>query len=258
MQGTDNVQINATYSAKRGLLEEGLKKALDEQFTSSTGLKAPDAKYSKELTYSVTLTGLRGGKPAKDLKYQGKGSTLDEAIANALGGEVKDHDPIMEASLERIAEVPYFTVPITSRSIKKARLAEYHKDSVGQLVAAYAKRVKEQPASANYRVVFSKTLYDRDEHIPKGELRGAHEGRSNVSIDDAAKKAGQPRPKIKTVVYEQVVNVMVYGQEEQSLGRAPAVHTEPKTARSGKVAYGRGASPAGLAPVSLTSTNYLM
>ncbi|MBI2148852.1 hypothetical protein HYU23_04175 [Candidatus Woesearchaeota archaeon] len=269
---TDIVELKASFSAKRERLEDGLVAAMNEVLLSRTGLAPIDVKFSNERTYNVTLTGLRDGRPSKDLKYLGRSNeSIDEAVKAAITGKVVDYDPVIEATLDRKAEAPYFHVPVIVRSLDEGRLEGYVKAAVAQLVTKYAARVKQTPDGFEYRVLYLKDAYTKDDKIPAGSLSNVVTSAvSSSSMADARKKVGNPSKTVRTKVYQLKASVMVYGTEEvaQSAAtpsslRSSASSATPAAASSSRSpsssrGYGRGGPSAATEPASFTKATTLI
>lgn len=260
---TDNVTITVKSQCRRRDLDYALKENFEAELLKKTGLKSDDVSFAQNM-YEITLRGLEGGKPSKKT-YTGRSAEgIDAAIQDAMKGKIVDYDPTqISASLERTVQAPYFTVPVTSRSFNGEKLVNYHGDAVKELANTYGRRLKQDPDSIEYTVFLLREGYVDDGQIPKGQFEGviAQES-SKKSMDEALEKTRRIRlKKVKSIVYQQVVNMIVYGQQEKSaatVASVAAAASEVASQSSKGGSHARGCSPAASEPPQLTSSNYLM
>ncbi len=269
---TNNVKLDVKAAGKREDLDTRLTRGVEAELHRETGLKPADVSFA-EIVYTVTLTGLEGGKPSEK-RYTGSSPAgIDAAIEAAMKDGVVDFDPAnIAASLQETAQAPYFTVPVVSRSLERGKLSRYQDAAIAQLASTYARRLNRSPDGVAYGVVHSKDHFGSDGNVPKGAFsRITAQSRSNKSMDDALASipGGRTPRKTRSTVYEQTASMMVYGAPESSLtidaeGRASplvitGVPTQPRASReSGERAYARGASPAAAEPAPLSHPNALM
>lgn len=247
----ENVSLHVNYEGKnKEELSAGLDQAVERALLQRTGLKVADVSFKEEdLTYTVTLK-TKG-------EYVGMGPSLDDALTNALTQSKELSGYTLEVSLDRTAEVPYFTIPLHVRSLKPADLELYHQDAVDQLANTYGNRMVWNPEYVEYKVLKTKLNLNDDKKLPKGEEIRAKailaEGVSMKSIDDAEKVAQldpQKAGKVKSTIYESRARMIIYGQAEETvLVGAPAVITKRSP---------RAASPAAADPVYLSGNADLM
>ncbi|MDP3734713.1 MAG: hypothetical protein Q8R37_05785, partial [Nanoarchaeota archaeon] len=247
----ENVSLYVNYEGKtKEELSAGLDQAVERALLGRTGLKVADVSFKEEdVTYTVTLK-TKG-------EYVGMGPSLDDALTNALTQKQELSDYTLEVSVEKTAEVPYFTIPLHVRSLKPVDLELYHQDAVGQLVNTYGKRVALNPEYVEYKVLKTKLNLKDDKKLPKSEeIREKvilADGVSMKSIEDAEKVAQlDPKKvsKVKSTIYELRSRMIVYGQEEESaFAGAPAVITKRSP---------RAASPAAADPLYFSSAVDLM
>lgn len=278
----DNVALVVEFSGRREEVQGKLEAAFAPELTRKTGLKLEDVTLHPETKFVVTLRPIKEGAP-----YTGEStvSVEDAVIAASNNGEREFNQNAVSVRAERVAEAPYFTVPVTVRSISKEVLTTYHGAAVEQLASTYSHRLNPQPDSIRWRVVHTSARYANDRTLPSGDsIQGlVASGESGESIEDAARLARPPKKQAKKVhstFYEQTAQMMVYGLPEKSLaaavverpapvapvGRAAAVAAAPAIVTASKVPEyrgrrgrcGRGASPAGREPLYSTPAISLM
>gem|GEM_PF-3432562 len=255
----DNVELKVSYQGKLEEVSAGLESAVSRELRSKTGLMG-----------DVSLTNLRYAvilQPANDSRasvgYSGTStSSLDDAVVNATKSSFNTEN--VTAQLEVVAEVPYFTVPVVVRSLSKEKLEQYSTQAVRELQNTYGNRVNANPTSIDYKVLHSKTGYVNDTNLPKDEMSWIQrkfsivsEAVSKQSLEDAETRAATKSKKVKSTVYEQRSQVMIYGQPEGSIAVNEEGMAVPMIITSSKT-LPRAAQPAAKDPVSLSSPYALM
>jgi len=264
----DNIEIMASYTE------------VDQKLLQRTGLKGEEVHaFQRDSVYAVILTATGEGNEGKE--YKGTCvSSIEGAIANATNnGSLAYDENRVNVSVKRIAEVPYFTIPLTVRSLNEDKLRKNLFDAIGELRSTYGRRLDSNPESVTYKVLKIKGVdYEHDQKIPKGNIpktKIAAEKTSFTSITEAA--AVETRSKqVKCTVYEQTADLKVYGQPEKSLqvkdgiskplvatGGVPTIITSRKSGKgkeyvSTRQYAPRAGSTSAAEPVYFQSANPLM
>jgi len=217
----NNVQIEAKYIGSLKDVDEGLEGALESEIKRLTGLAANDVSFAKGVQYKVSLQADEGEK-----RYTGTSKrSIEAAISSATkkGKLSIDEEAAVQASVERTAEVPYFTVPVVARSTNLNNLHQYLADGFNQLASTYAGRLGEVD-SHEFKVIHTKKNYHHDGMLPKGDFGWLERkfsvvrtGESDISMDDAVEKAKIRSKKVKSTVYEATSHIVIYGHAEESV-----------------------------------------
>jgi len=278
----NNVSLAVVYEGERTRLNENLEKAIQEELRRVTGLNHEGVTLSPKRRVKVTLLAQVGKKQGES--YTGvSNESLDEAIKDASkDGQVQFDPSKVKVELEVIAQAPYFTVPVISRSLDESKIHDYQFQALKQLADTYGTRLSSEPASVEYVVMKMKTAYTQDRELPHNHIGGKNivvKGKSQKSLDDAELQAKTNSTKVGSVIFEQTYQAMVYGEPEESLIVRRGV-SEPIVVVSGvptvvsnitsgagrqygqprpKVSYGtRSEATSAAAPVHFTSSNVLM
>ncbi len=284
----DNVVLDAKFEGPKEALYVGLDKAVDAALLAKTGMM-PERVTFAQARYTATLRPLVQSQSiavgaeaavssAEEPRYIGSSSrSIDDALQNAVSRMPegnKDYDPEkISVSVRRTAEVPYFILPIVVRSMDKTKLAEYTTRAIEQLADTYGNRLNRHPDSVIFTVTHTKKDYKNDTNIPKEgisekDVRGSV-AESSVSIDDAIQTAGKKPRRVKSTIFKQNSEMIVYGfpETQEVAGTFSRIQVQEVTyavplvvtgSKSSRLMPPRAASPAGAEPAPLSNLTGLM
>jgi len=266
----DNRALKVPYEGSLNKFDEWLESGVERSLRTSLGLSKDDVSFAEGVKYHVTLqVPAEASSTSKRELTATSTVSLDDAVQQATLQGTLNYDPEKaQVEVERQVEVPYFTVPIVSRSLSREKLTEYHADAVNQLVATYGARVNTNPDSVEYRVLQTKKHYTHDGMLPRDEqswvarkLYVVAEGRSNSSMEEALQQSETKSKKVASTVYEQRAEIMVYGHPEASLKLGEEGVAFPLVVTSSKTqprTQPRAEAGAARDPVAFTSSYALM
>jgi len=280
-QKRENIDFSVKFDGNREELIGGLDKALSSVLVARTGLELGNIEFTSA-RYSVTLKPIK----SKDT-YQGVSlESIDKAIEDASkNGTLEFDQRNVQATLERTASVPYFLVPVRVRSLYEGEVPRMHADAVAGLKSTYGSRLNPNPDAVEFRVVKTDKNYARNGDFPQGDFKDLHiisQGKNAESMKKAIEMAAvksNERGKVKSTVYEQTTQMIVYGIPQESLASvssakssrqtigsaglatagATSMAASPRSSYSGSgSSYRRAGSPAGREPSYFASSNSLM
>lgn len=268
----DDFLLKVVFEGKREELDGGLARKLDTELKSKTGLDSQGVEYTPAQSFAVRLPAV-----GKSVVYEGTSTeSIDDAIHKATkGGTLEFNQNRIGVTLERTAQVPFFIVPLTVRSLYPDQAKRNQASAVGELKHTYGSRLNPDVDEATYTVYKTSKAISKDKDIPQGEISSVvSRAKTSVSMEESIARASnisrKEKARVKTTVYEIGLRVKIYGQQERSLTApatsaakaatvaTPSSTSSPASSYSTRRSGGRAASPRGLEPAYMESTAELM